>query len=388
MEWVGGAAGGTLGFLFDNTRGAVRGWKLGRQFGKMAKRKRTGVDNRIVKKVRLTPPRVPLRRSVRTRRLRKRISPLRRGGSPIRRGGSNGSEGSGSSSVIIKGGRRFARMFKGFKQVLGPREVRSLTSTKLSYAVNRQGVYLINQFYDGTAVHASVLTKHDIDEMVKNLRQDDFEPAGYPDQWRTMKFFIPKVKTVSRLRNMGTAPVNMTIYTLVARRDQSTLSKNPLTAWGDGMVDAQSTTIGSNTMEPTDPGVTPFKSGQFTNLFKVKKVNEFTLHPGSTHKHYVTVYPNKMWTQDLTNTLDYYHNISSFILVVVKGDIGEATNIAEEVVYTPGLVEVVTEYKASVKTFMKNKRLNTWYTNLNTGLLVPVRQVVEDTDIVADVVTT
>lgn len=349
----------------------------------IGKRKRTGNGSggRVAKRTRLATSRS--RTQTRTR-----TSNGRRGG------GGNNSEHSGSTSVRIRGRRMFPGSMKGFKQVLGEREVRSVTSTRLSYAVNRQGVYLLNLFYNGTASQSAILAKRDLDEMVQNLRQDDFEPVGYPDQWRTMKFMIPKVKTVSRLRNMGTAPVNMTLYTIVARRDQSgdptasiIVPKSPIIAWGDGMVDAQSTTIGSNPMEPTDPGVTPFKSGQFVNLFKVKKVHEFTLHAGATHKHYVTVYPNKLWTQDLTNTIDYYHGLTTFVIAVVKGDIGEASNEDLDIVYTQGLVEVITEYKASVKTFSKNKRLNTWYTNLPVGILAPIKQVVEDTDIVDDVET-
>jgi len=297
-----------------------------------------------------------------------------------------------SSGITIKGRRRMKGLFKGLKKAMGPRVVRSLTSTHIGYSTNSQAAVELNMFYNGVSNFTYMVGFADIAEMVKNLRLDQYEPITSEFSWRTMKFWIPKVRTVHRIRNMGTAPTNITIYNVVARKDQNTAVKSPIAAWGDGIFNASSLEIGTTEMEVSDPGVTPFQSGRFTNLFKVVKVTDFTLHAGSTHKHYLTVYPNKIWTLENTAEMTYNSGESAFIILVCKGDVGNAPSGAEPAVpvpaYTPGLVEIVTEYKATIQAMEKNRSIQTWYSSLvKDPAPAPIKQVVEDTDIVSEVVT-
>lgn len=409
MEYVGGASGATLGFIANNLPGAVAGWKIGRYFGRKFGRKSNKVStqmppvkrkaNRLLQQIakrqrtnnwKVSAARLSAKpRSFRTvaRAGRKRHS--RRGGARRRRGGRGYTDESGSSSCTVKGRRRFRGMFKGFKKVLGPRQVRCVTSTKLPYSGNTQGSVQVNMFYNGANNSIYMGGFLDIEELVKNLRVDQFEPPGLPDQYKTMKFWIPKIKTVSRIRNMGTAPSNVTIYDIVARKDQTTAAVEPITAWGTGLFNAQIGTLGTGVLNVAEPGVTPFMSQTFTQLFKVKKVNEFTLHAGSTHKHYFTLYPNKMWTVENTNTTTYHAGETCFVLIVAKGDVGQDTTIGPtfgSVAYTQGVLEIITEYAAKVQAMEKNRALNTWYDSLLGGV-TGTTQVVEDTDIVAPVTT-
>lgn len=295
---------------------------------------------------------------------------------------------SGSTSVVWKGRPRMKGLFKGLKKVLGPRTVNSLTTTKVPYGANTQAAVMLNLFWNGASNFPYIAGFGDMSEFVTNLRQDDFEPFFAGSQYKTMKYWVPKVKVVHRIRNMGTAPANITLYDLVARRDQTTGVIEPIIAWGNGISNATSSAIGISG-SVSRPGTTPFMSGEFTQYFKIVRVHEFTLHAGATHKHYMTLFPNKMWTPELAATTTYHANETMFTMLVAKGDVGQVddTSPANFVVYTNGLVEVITEYRATVAAMAKNKRLNTNYSNLEFTPSLPIEQVVEDTDIISAVET-
>lgn len=294
-----------------------------------------------------------------------------------------------SSSITIKGRRKMNNMLKGFKKVLGPRIVRGSTTTKLATFANQQSSVELNCFAT-SSVQTHIGGFYDLREIMDNLLVDEYQgTVSNTTSYKTMKWFISKIRVVHRIRNMTSAPVNLTLYDIVARKDQ-TLAITPSQAWSDGLDETRVTaafpnTYGSGPVTTGRVGVTPFMSPEFCKLFKVKKVNEFTLHPGVTHKHYVTLYPNKLWNGDESALFSYHSGITTFTLVTIKGDVGQdSTPLVPRVVYTQGTVEVISEYQAKAFMFNKNKSLTTWYDNFDT-VVGPIKQIVEDTDVLADV---
>lgn len=281
-------------------------------------------------------------------------------------------------------------MMKGFKRVLGPRIVRGSTTTKLATFANQQNSIELNCF-PSTTVQAHIGGFYDLREMLDNLQVDEFQgTVSNTNSWRTLKWFIPKIKVTHRLRNMTTSPLNLTLYDITARKDQTAPAITPMQAWSDGLDETRiaaafPNSYGSGPITTQRVGVTPFMSPEFCKLFKVRKVNEFTLHPGVTHKHYVTLFPNKMWNGDESTLFSYHSGITTWTLVTIKGDVGQdSTPLAPRVVYTQGTLETITEYQAKAYMFNKNKSLTTWYDNFDV-VITPINQVVEDTDVVAPV---
>lgn len=399
MTWkrrVAQAAGGVGGFIAGNIPGAAIGYKAAgalydwrHKMAPIPRRKRKYTTSLSVKK-----------KGFKTRRQGKRPRFSKSGGQfkfkrlqTVARKGGRRSRGpmddAASTGTKVIGRRRRRVMLKGFKKVLGPRVVRGSTSTKISYAANTQTASVLNCFPNpGSPVQTHVAGFYDLTEVMDNVLVDEYQgTTSNVNSYRSLKWFVSKIRMVHRMRNMSTAPVNLQVYDVVARKDQTTGAQNPLEAWRDGLDDVRvaaffPNTWGTSAVTVGNVGVTPFLSPKFTKLYKVKRVHEFTLHPGVTHKHYVNVFPNKMWNGEEIKDFSYHSGISTWTMVVAKGDVGQDSAATPQVVYTDGVVEVLSEYEAKAYMFQKSKSLVTWYDDLGvaTG---PIEQVVEDTDVVA-----
>lgn len=410
MGWrrhAGGIAGGTLGYIAGNIPGAYHGYQIGKYLGtrsEMApiprKRKRSDtVTGGGGKRARYSsnperPTRISRRRrGFRVRRYRKRS----RGGAHVPR------DDAASTSVTYRGRKRNVKMFKGFKKLFGARTVNSSMGTRVTALAQNQGVSDIRMFYNGVTHTNGIGTSFDVREMMKNLQYDEYNPVGINTKmWKTRKFFISKIKVVSRIRNSTTAPVNVILYDIVARRDTNTindLAATPSAAWIEGMT--QTTAIvstGGLANGVTRPGATPFMSPTFTKFYKVRKVNEFTLHAGATHKHYITMYPNKLWSYEELEVpsdpvaeygiIGNVSGISAFCMVVLKGGVSHGTtgDAANDGIYSKAALDIVTDYRATGWALEKNRKVSTYY-QLGHADPGTVTQVVEDTDVVAEVAT-
>lgn len=297
--------------------------------------------------------------------------------------GDNGDDAA-SSSFIHKGRGRRKAMFRGYKKFLGMRTVNTSMNTKVTIAGGSQAVVCTRLVTNGSSHANTIGSAYDLGLMRDNLRFDEYDPGLNPDAYKTMKFYVSKIKTLTYIRNSTTAPVHIQLYNCVARKD--TPSDDPTTAWANGLLHAEAPALGTGDILSTRPGATPFQSMEFTKMYKVKKVREFTLHAGSTHKHYMTLYPNKLWSAGELETDTVYGGISTYLMIVAKGDVAHQVLNVNDIVYSYGALDIITDYRATGYMLEKNRSVGTWYQSnpYTSGVL---EQVVEDTDVVAPVDT-
>lgn len=303
-----------------------------------------------------------------------------------RRGGAAAMDDAASSSFKHVARKRNRAMFKGWKKVLGARAVNSSMNTKISVSSQTQNFAEIRQFYNGVGHTLGLGSSTDLLAMVANLRFDEATTTSTNAlSYLTRKFYVSRIKSVSHIRNMTTAPVNITLYDIVPRKDM-TEDFIPSNMWIQGLANVEAAVANSVDIEATRPGVTPFMSPRLTKFFKIKKVKEFTLHAGSVHKHYVTLYPNKMWTVDEVTEVYYTAGLSVFTLVVVKGGVAHSVAAPSQVVYSNAIVDILTDYHAVGYVMERNPTVSTYY-QLSYVAPDPLEQVVEDTDTVMPVDT-
>lgn len=278
--------------------------------------------------------------------------------------------------------RRRFRLPKGFKKMLGPRYIRSVTFNRIETAGGTQTPVDVNLFTNGLATVPYALGFSDQEAMAVNLFADEVNTSIAPN---TLKWKIESVTIESRIKNMTNVPIQIRLYDIVVRRDDEGPISLPTADWQAGLTEEVNPGVGA-TPSNTFPGAEPFESRKFCQRFKVLKKTTFHLGAGSEHVHKISGKPG--WLNDRTITLQYtaMAKRTRFLMMVVEGGVTDngVLPAAVAVNYSKHAVDVLTEYKVR---FYAMEKARTIYSNFTNLVAVANEQTItEDTDVATPVV--
>lgn len=217
---------------------------------------------------------------------------------------------------------------KGFKKLLAPQILNGVTSGRLQSAVGQQAVDCLNTYVQsGGGIFKPFLGGfYDFADMQSILATTEPQAStqvginNTTTTTRRMKLLHCEAKYT--IKNHTTEPIEVHLYDVVARRDtQSAIQPN--VTWSLGVGNEAVAIPGNvglaNNQTYNFPGSTPFQSEQFCQLFKVKKVTRFFLHPGSEHVHRIKIVPGGLFNNEYTRNFYALKGITTWLMAVVKG---------------------------------------------------------------------
>lgn len=398
----GRAAATTLGFIGGNFPGAYKAYRAyGKFMPPVKKRGRSRVSFRAGTKRRRTGSVAPRSRSVSrsgygrgfTRRsgvgrktfARRGVSSTR---STSRTSGTSGAFSAGDDATRSvhkfrpQGRKAFLR---GWKKLLGPRYLLSTARTRVSSLDGRQNAVSLNTYYSTAAGTVfGILERSDLTDMFNNLAVDEVLPIAPPDSQQTRRMLVEFVAVQFTIRSATTGPVEVTIYDIELKRDQSTTLLDPASVWRVG-IDTDERDPGSSTalVQADDhPGSTPFQSQRFVQYYNVTKVTKVMIHPGSTHKHSLYIPVNRVISREMLQYDARFRRLTKQVMMVVKGPIVQERILPFGVTYGAAEVDIIADYRAKFRSVEKSRTIWTAFTELPTTLSSR-GQVLEDQDVVA-----
>lgn len=165
--------------------------------------------------------------------------------------------------------------------------------------------------------------------ILDQLMQDDIESAltlSSPTPnvaqggalFNTRRYMVQKVTTTHMVKNVTTIPITVWFYDLVPRKDN--ITANPINDWYDGIANQQITMPGAdNGLSGTVIGTTPFQSPIFTANWKVRKVSKIIMGGGVEHIHKVTIRPRYLFSAAASDALQA--KVSHGTMIVHHGGI-------------------------------------------------------------------
>lgn len=263
-------------------------------------------------------------------------------------------------------------MLKGFKRIFAPCYLNGKVSTKVNVNPNVQNYENINLFYNGHGYVKGIPSLWDTDQLYNTLRADqpadastNNPSAGYDN---TFRYFIASIKLKTEYRNATTSPLDIAIYDIISRKDQSQVTSgvdpnfqylpelgSPTTTWVNGMTEEVSPGVGNVVMDATHPGAKPFLSEKFCHFYKVAKVNHLTLGPGESHIHWVSIKPGRLFNRTYTRFLACISHQTYFQMVIIRGGVAHKVLDPTKVTYSEAVLDVVTEYRYKAHMFNKNR---------------------------------
>lgn len=123
--------------------------------------------------------------------------------------------------------------------------------------------------------------------------------------------------------NQGTAPMELKIYHLIAKRDMPT-GFNSVELWDAGLA-SQTTSVNASRYL----GMTPYKSQQFTQFWRVKKCQTQVIAPGGNHTERIIARVNTIMRQRRFQTTGSisFAGLTYAMLVVVRGPATNDTDL-------------------------------------------------------------
>lgn len=272
--------------------------------GAPMKRKRTVSRVFKKKKPKLSKRGVSKQHVRKTRQLRKQ------------RGRSGGDAGDRYGSGITTR-RKYARHIRKTLSRLDKQQSRATWSSYLRVA-SSTGYQQIQSFSVGFG--GALPTTDPLTPQLNDLRKIWWEYTGTATGSKTRGIVLDRINHELEISCQSENPCNITLYTYVARRDQSNA---PETAWGTGLTDImlkQSGVTGGN-VDAYHPGVTPFQSTPFCQNFKIIGTKNMTLNPGKTVKVTNSYAIKKRFDAKLfENGETYKKGITHGVLMVIKGN--------------------------------------------------------------------
>lgn len=395
------ASASALGYIAGNIPGAVTGYKLAQKFNKMpirlrggTKRKRThtSVGYGGTKRRKYTGNYVAGGSSNSAKNSRRK-------GRASRRQGTNRSNADSSGyRKTYKKKRGTAKAMRLFKKILAPQVINSVTSGSIQSITARQVVGLMNltNTNSGQVGDAYLLSQNDLREM--SLVTGAFDPTttiGGNGGSTTRRLWVQSVKTCITMKNMSNVPLTITLYDVQPRKDggdnSGTASPyggfNPVTSWSNGLADQAVTVNGptQNGFAEQFPGATPYQSQRFCQMWQIKRKSKFMIHPGSNHKHYITLKPAYLMNAAGFSAQAWMRNLTTCVMVVVEGGVVHVTGTtppALPITYSPGLLDYISETQYKFTAVEKSRTAFLQYSDLNT-VTSNQATIVEDTDTVA-----
>lgn len=282
-----------------------------------------------------------------------------------------------------------------FKKILAPQVVNSVSQGSIQAATARQVVQLMNltNTNSGNTGDAFLLSTADLQEMARVVSA--FDPTGTlvggNTSANTRRLMVNSVKTCITMKNMSNVPLTITLYDLQPRKDGGGIGAtpydgyNPGAAWTLGLQE-QAVSIGTNqnNLYEQFPGATPYQSVRFCQTWIIKRKSKFMLHPGSNHKHYITIKPGYMFNVAGFTAQAWMRYMTTCVMAVVEGGVVHQTAgpTISPVTLSPGLLDYVSETQYKFTAMEKSRTAYTQYSDLNTLPSATQATIVEDTDTV------
>jgi hypothetical protein len=296
-----------------------------------------------------------------------------------------GSFGDATHSRCRYGSGPGRRAFKGLSKLAGTRKLISVAGGRVENSTpSGQKAANISMYTAQSGANSEIIAGSvDLGDMQTVIRADDptttvvvGASSDFP-----RRYWVKKIWTETQFKNQTIVPVKMTIYTVVARRDQQTYG-SPLDRWLTGLAPEAIVPGYSTTM----PGLTPFMSEEFVLNYRVVNVSKTMLHPGSSHIHHITCKPRRMQMGE--NNQDYYclSGQSMMVLAVFEGQVINAATDKTQVNYAPFAIDYTTEYHAEFMSFEKSRTLYSFANGLK-ALTTAAVTVTEDSETNAAVIT-
>jgi hypothetical protein len=265
-------------------------------------------------------------------------------------------------------------MLKGFKRIFAPAYLNGKVATKVTVTPNVQTFENVNLFYNGFGYVKGVPSLWDTDQVYNTLRADQptdastNNPSGGYDN--TFRYFISSIKLKTEYRNATTAPLDLAIYDIVARKDQSQVTTgvspffqynpsigSPTTTWANGLTEEAIPFpgVGTSLMGADQPGAKPFLSEKFCHFYRVAKVNHMTLGPGESHIHWVSIRPGRLFNRTYTRLLGAMAGHTYFQMCIIRGGVAHKQLDATKVSYSEAALDIITEYSYKANMFSKNR---------------------------------
>lgn len=424
------AASAFLGYTWNNTKGAYRGYKIGMAYGK---RKRTigrpsaaRKRNTYSKAAKSNPAKgrrvlaAPRLSTLRKKPVAKYAVRKRRGGRRIR-----------ASAAAKVGGSAFSigsgpKVYSGFKRRQLPTTFTSTITQRIAGGIGQQAV---------AALPTYRLNPGNIDPSNEPLRQSQcwidsallsraelwlsanqnpgVGTSGTPafntsthDSYRyTQKFVCNYLRYDQMIRNMSLQDVDIIIYDCVMRSGVQPIATDsvngtidPVYQWELGLSqelnpsDQQSTLAANNLKYQQSPGSTPFQSSAFCKLYKIKKVTKKTLSAGEVHHHMINIKPRNMWdaqsnpgpdrTTNITSRGPFIPGLSGFTLITGLGSIMGATGDVNAISTSTVALDVVTKGTGSFANFTRERRFHLRFDGLSK--VGPLQGPQDDAGVITD----
>lgn len=404
MEWLGASSGAVTGFLLDNTRGGVYGWRAGRILGRRRAKLMAPIRSRSRSRSRgrHVRPRVgpssssPVAMSISrgrsfprsTSRLRSRALSRTRSRSRARSfswGSSGGGvgethggfEGTTSSGFRMK--RRGVKKFlKGYKKLLGTRYVDSVCTTEVDVGNGVQTPAVLNSVATtSTNINTSLLAFDHLTTLFTQLGIDE-APTTPTVGSLARRMYIASAHVKYRMRNQTSGPLTLTIYDLLCRRDRTT-NVVAQTDWAQGLVDERdpaSSVIAGETLL----GAKPFESEKFCINWHVKRVSTRIVHAGSEHVHTIDLKLNKLVNRAmLTTGTNLFGGLTYQCMVIIQGPIARDSMLPFGVGTAFGRLDVVAETRTKCFAMEKSRTVISNF-NVVSSTTTTNQQITEDTD--------
>lgn len=285
------------------------------------------------------------------------------------------------------------KFLKGFKKILAPQIINSVTQGNVRVPVSRQTAILLNAYTGAAAATPYLCGSVDLADCQAVLGATEPSPATQTSPNNTTSFtrrmMMQAIRAKYTLKNATNTPIEITLYDVTSRRDQQSLTLSPITSWDNGLVDQSITIPGVTPQNPLNssfPGAKPFQSQNFCQTWKVKRVSHFVLGAGSTHQHYVTIKPGGLINNEYCRQFAALKGLTTAVMAVVKGSVAQDTTTPFNVSFAPCELDFVCETSYRFTAMEKSRTGFTQFSSLPATMTTP-STVLEDSDIVQTVVT-
>lgn len=411
-EALGGLSGATLGILWNNLKGGLHGYRLGRMAARRTTKTRARRNPLGVRKGSgVTKRRTPTKRTGYRKGAPKRRAPARK---VFRRAARRSTGGGSFSKAIAKTGDSAfrigsgPRLYSGFKRTQLPLTVTTTSSARQLGNHSEQLVFLLPTYRispganaDDTLVTSNWTVDNDLITRAERwLAAKQVSPSTDTDplnsaanrngaRW-TQKFVCNFINYDQAIRNMGNQDVTITLYDCVLRSgvEQPYLGTlnthpDPLTDWQGGLKNEGNPSAQSlypYTTRFAPPGTTPFQASAWCKLYKVKKVTKIVLASGAVHHHHVTVKPRNMWDAQMSSTSTtsvdgsgvylasrgpVTPGLSGFTICVALGSIMNSAANAVNIGLSKPCLDCVTTTKMSWSNFTRERRFHMTFNGLD-----------------------
>jgi len=364
-RWLSAAAGGTLGFIAGNTKGAYEGARLG--YRAAVSTEGSGEQPRTL------------------------VEP-----GETRRMTHNTHDFAGYSSVRL-GRPRKSRLPKGLKDMLGPRRIASTLAANLASTDSRRDLWQdLPLVLDGTAAPGNIrYAVHAQPDIASYLSTTEIDSTTTGPA-RTRRFLVENHKMKITFKNMTTAPIEIEIYHITNRRDMQIASSGgtlltPTRSFEQGISESQSTlanqitALGAGTLQSASvaAGMLPTMSERFTHWFRIIKKTRVMIGGGQQHICFGKLYSNHLINMAFATEMSFYRNRTYWCMVRVIGTQVQDSTQAGFYGLSQKSIQVMVEHVAQVRQLEKQRGITTLYNNLADILPANQEHVNEDTDAVA-----